>query len=78
MNHEYIQEKEIVGLSCALHRTRDIFCYYCAGNRMGDVFGHLPDLCWNIPDQVLNKKDKKRVTAPLITLLSVLCLILSI
>lgn len=68
MDHEHIQEKEVVGFSCALHRAGDTFCRYYTDNRMGVVFCHLPDMCGNFFDQVLSKykKDKKRVTAPLL------------
>ncbi len=68
MDHEHIQKKEIVRVSCALHRAGDTFCCDYTDNRVGIVFGHLPDMCGNFPDQVLSKykKDKKRVTAPLL------------
>lgn len=79
--YEYHEKEKTAWFSCFLHRLRNTMCRHGSYNRLGFIFGDMPYMCRIVSYKVLkgmNKKVKKRVSAPLITLLSELYLILSI
>lgn len=79
-HYEFFKKKKTSWIPGALYRFGNNVCCYGSYYRMGAIFGNMPHMCRYISDKILikYKKDKKRVSAPLITLLSVLYLILSI
>lgn len=78
---EFFKKKKIAWFSGTLYRHGNTFCFIGSYNRMDIVLGDMPHMDRDISSKILeseDKKAKKRVSAPLITLLSVLYLILSI